>query len=101
MLGKLERYGFRGITLKLLKSYLFNRFQRVKLVNDKGEWIYSDLKPITCRVTQGSVLGPLLFLLYVNDLQKVSPLFHLITFADDTNLFMADRSISTLEKNKQ
>ena len=93
---KLGKYGIRGQSLALLQSYLTNRKQKVKLIDDSGTAIFSEERNITCGVPQGSILGPLLILIYVNDLQNASTLFHAITFADDTNLFMAASSIGSL-----
>ena len=93
---KLQKYGIRGLPLQLLKSFLSNRRQQVKLLTDCGDKVMSDEKPIYCGVPQGSVLAPLLFLLYVNDLKNVSEEFQIITFADDTNLFLSGPHLNEL-----
>ena len=82
LLYKLDHYGIRGPTLKLLKSYLSNRKQFVKIGKSKSE-----LRQISCGVPQGSVLGPLLFILYINDLHKACSSGNTRIFADDTNIF--------------
>ena len=82
LLTKLDHYGIRGSAHDLLKSYLTNRKQYVKIGNCKSE-----LGQINCGVPQGSVLGPLLFLLYINDLHKACTIGNLRIFADDTTLF--------------
>ena len=73
-------------------SYLSNRKQLVSIGN-----VTSDLKPITCGVPQGSVLGPLLFLLYINDFSKSAPDLDFHLFADDSNLFCSHKSLQCLE----
>ena len=93
---KLHKYGIRGNSLRLIKSYLSNRCQCVKLVDSKGNRIISNHKQITCGVPQGSVLGPLLFLLYVNDLKNASTILRTITFADDTNIFLSHIHLNDL-----
>ena len=75
LLDKLEYYGIRGITLKWFKSYLSDRKQIVKFYEYR-----SSMKTISCGVPQGSVLGPLLCLLYVNDIHRSSTLLSFILF---------------------
>ena len=81
LIKKLEIYGIRGPPLKLLISYLENRSQAVKVNNT-----ISEFKPINTGVPQGSVLGPLLYLIYVNELPNISDKFSTCLFADDTTL---------------
>ena len=79
---KLELYGIRGVTYQWIRSYLSNRKQYVSYEGHKSEFL-----PIQCGVPQGSILGPLLFTIYDNDMCKVSKLLKFILFADDTNIF--------------
>ena len=92
LIKKLEYYGIRGIAKDWFCSYLSNRKQLVSIGN-----VRSDLKPITCGVPQGSVLGPLLFLLYINDFSKSAPDLDFHLFADDSNLFCSHKSLQCLE----
>ena len=94
LLLKLEHYGIRGTPLKLLKSYLSNRHQFVTVSGHK-----SQTKEVSIGVPQGSVLGPLLFLIYINDLPQSTKNMKSILFADDTTLFTSHRDIHTLSKN--
>jgi len=82
LLNKLYQYGIRGRPLDWFKSYLKNRKQ---FVNYKG--INSDTQEITFGVPQGSVLGPLLFLIYINDLPSTLKHCGAVLFADDSNLY--------------
>ena len=91
LLDKLSYYGIRGIALEWFRSYLQNRKQYVYL-NDH----ISSLKEINCGVPQGSILGPLLFIVYINDFHRSSDILSFILFADDTNVFFAHRNLLTL-----
>ena len=90
LLNKLEHYGIRGISLNFFESYLSNRKQ-FTVVN--GET--SELLNILCGVPQGSTLGPLLFLLYINDLADASRFF-VSLFADDTCLVLSHENLTIL-----
>ena len=94
LLHKLTRYGFRGISNKLLQSFLFNRNQFVSI---KG--FDSELMEVKCGVPQGSTLGPLLFLLYINDLRFCLNKSNVSHFADDTCLTHASKDIKLLERS--
>ena len=92
LLKKLEKYGIRGLPLKLFQSYLSNR-QQFTIVNG----VSSDMMKITCGVPQGSTLGPLLFIIYTNDLPQATKL-QVRLFADDTNLTASHHNENLLEK---
>ena len=93
LLSKLDYYGIRGISNNWFKSYLSNRKQFVSINGyDSG------LAEIKCGVPQGSVLGPLLFLLYINDLNQAIKFCKVHHFADDTNLLYLGKSIKKLNK---
>ena len=84
LLDKLYHYGIRGKALEWFRSYLSNRQQFVSLNNRD-----SVMQNISCGVPQGSLLGPLLFIIYINDFYKSSEKLSFILFADDSNLFFS------------
>ena len=93
LLYKLEYYGFLGIVFNVLewfKNYLNNRNQYVSHNNCK-----SDLKYIVCGVPQGSILGPLLFILYVNDIIYTSNVLDCVLFADDTTILYSHKDMNS------
>ena len=79
LLLKLETYGIRGIILNLLKDYLNGRCQVVKIKDN-----VSNALPAETGVPRGTILGPLLFLIYINDLLTIVPKENIISYADDT-----------------
>ena len=92
LLQKLSAYGIRGLPYKWFENYLSNRQQFVKIHNES-----SSLQTMTCGVPQGSTLGPLLFLLYINDLPCCSDKFFFRMFADDSNIFYSGTSPTEIE----
>ena len=93
LLNKLEHYGVRCNMLKWFQSYLTGRKQYVSFNGQSSELLIN-----SCGVPQGSVLGPLLFLIYINDLPNISKTLKFYLFADDTNIYYESKSLKDLEK---
>ena len=92
LIQKLDYYGIRGNALNLFKSYLTERQQFTEI----GDTL-SDMEYIKCGVPQGSILGPILFLLYINDITESSTLLKFYLFADDTTLFYSCKADNNTE----
>lgn len=90
LLSKLEHYGFRGVSNLWFKNYLTEREQYVSINGEN-----SSVNKLTCGVPQGSVLGPLLFLIFINDLPNCTELFTLL-FADDTTFQTKGHNLAAL-----
>ena len=93
LLKKLEYYGVRRIAKDWFCSYLSNRKHFVSVGNYKSE-----MSSIAYGVPQGSVLGPLLFLLYINDFNSSAEGIEFHLFADDSNLFYSHKNVHSLEE---
>lgn len=92
LLNKLNSYGIRGLANLWIKNYLMNRNQFVMF-----NYHSSSISLIRCGVPQGSILGPLLFLIYINDLSRCSSILQFIMFADDTNIIYSHHDPKLLE----
>ena len=91
LLDKLNHYGIRGIAYQWFSSYLNNRSQTVDYLGHS-----SKKQTIQCGVPQGSILGPLLFILYINDLPNFSDRCSKVLYADDTNIFLSGSNMNEL-----
>ena len=98
LLRKLDYYGIRGLPLKWFCSYLESR-KHLTVINN----IKSECKTVRCGVPQGSILGPLLFLIYINDITFCTQSINFILFADDTSIFTSGKDLLSLYQlvNKQ
>ena len=91
LLQKMDRYGVRGVANMWLESYLQDRNQYVHIDN-----VESDPLHITHGVPQGSVLGPKLFIMYINDIGEVLNQLKYVLFADDTSLYKSGKDLGQL-----
>ena len=94
---KLERYGLRGNCLSWFKSYLTGRTLQVKCTNNSGKEILSDRCNIDYGTPQGSCMGPLLFLIFCNDLHLNLQFLESVQFADDTTLHISHRNMNYMK----
>ena len=101
LLAKLHRYGIRGIANDWFRHYLTDETLRAKVPVNSNHVSYSDCFDITYGTAQGSCLGPLLFILFCNDIQYLPLYGHLILFADDTTLLSSQRTINFLKYTLQ
>ena len=91
LLNKLYLYAVRGVTLSSIADYLKDRTQCIRL-----GYVSSANSTFNIGVPQGSILGPLLFLYYINDLSNVSKLLYSLLFVDDSTLYAAGSNVSSL-----
>ena len=93
LLDKLLHYGIRGAAFNWLEDFLNNRQHFVQFNGFDSS--YSNIK---CGVPQGSILGPLLSLIYITEMYDVSKVLYFILFADDTNIFFSHKNLNFIEK---
>ena len=91
MLNKLDHYGIRGHSFNWVSCYLTNRKQLVQFT-----LACSQPEPIVCGIPQGEILGPLLFIIYINDLPNASNLLKTFLFSDDTSYFYSHKDPNQL-----
>ena len=92
MLHKLHHYGIRGTAFEWFKSYLSGRSQQVEI----SDRVLSDINFLNYSIPQGSILEPLLFIIYVNDFSSCLHYSSSVSFADDTSVLLSEKSLRTL-----
>jgi hypothetical protein len=99
-LTKLEFYGISGIATHLMGSYLNHRYQRVVMKDNMAIKLTFEWEPVKHGVPQGSILGPLLFLVYINELSRtINKVAESILFADDTNIVISNTNLEEFKSN--
>ena len=93
VLAKLPSYGINGVELEWFKSYLFNRLQVIYHSNHT-----STLNSVVCGVPQGSILDPLFFQLFTNDIFNAAKSSNIIMYADDTVVYAQEKDLNMIEK---
>ncbi len=91
LFSKLDHYGVRGLAFEWFRNYLSNRMQFVSFSGHN-----SSHSNISCGVPQGSILGPLLFIIYINDLIHISNFSNMVLYADDTNILFSHPNLNQL-----
>ena len=97
LLQKLERYGIRGNALEWFRNYLKDRSLVAKITTGSNSIVRSESYKITYGAAQGSCLGPLLFIIFMNDIHLLPVYSNIILFADDTTIFSSHKTVKFLK----